>query len=392
VTASTRTVDASVLAWAASGAMSLSGPRPGGTTGPPERLVAGVAGLGRRIGAATHLRGARLELDWLALLGERAAIDGLTAGGRVSCGGATRLMRCSDGWFALGLGRPEDLELVPAWLAMSGATSDDTSWRGIERAARELPGAALSGAAAVLGIPVGVLDERSPDPTGGVVVTSSGGSGGPGTLGTRPLVVDLSALWAGPLCASLLAAAGADVVKVESSARPDVARLGSPSFHHLLNGRKRHRVVDLATSAGREALADLVATADVVVESSRPRALEQLGIVAERELARPDGPAIWVSITGHGRSSPRVAFGDDAAVAGGLVVRTDDGPWFCADAVADPLTGLAAAATALELLASGARAMVDVSMAGVAAAHAGPTLPADRSSLVAAQPRARGAG
>ena len=117
-------------------------------------------------------------------------------------------------------------------------------------------------------------------------------------------MVDLSALWAGPLCASLLAAAGAEVVKVESTARPDAARLGSPVL--LPAAQRRRSGTSWWTSRprpGREALADLVATADVVVESSRPRALEQLGIVAEREL-RPDptGPAIWVSITGHGRS------------------------------------------------------------------------------------------
>jgi crotonobetainyl-CoA:carnitine CoA-transferase CaiB-like acyl-CoA transferase len=35
-----------------------------------------------------------------------------------------------------------------------------------------------------------------------------------------------------------------------------------------------------------------------------------------------------------------VAFGDDAAVAGGLVGRSAAGPVFCGDAIADPLTGL----------------------------------------------------
>ena len=39
----------------------------------------------------------------------------------------------------------------------------------------------------------------------------------------------------------------------------------------------------------------------------------------------------------------RVALGDDAAAAGGLVGWVDDGPVFLADAVADPLTGLVAA-------------------------------------------------
>jgi crotonobetainyl-CoA:carnitine CoA-transferase CaiB-like acyl-CoA transferase len=139
------------------------------------------------------------------------------------------------------------------------------------------------------------------------------------------------------------------------------------------------------------ALARLVATADVVVEASRPRALEQLGIRARDLLAAGDGPWVWVSITGYGRAAPArdwVGFGDDAAVAGGLVVWDERGPCFCADAVADPTTGLAAAAATLMALRNGGRWLLDVSLAGTAAWLAGPTqaLPV---WLVPAPPRAR---
>ena len=44
-----------------------------------------------------------------------------------------------------------------------------------------------------------------------------------------PLVVDLAALWAGPLAASLLTMAGARVIKIESRTRPDAARRASGS-------------------------------------------------------------------------------------------------------------------------------------------------------------------
>jgi crotonobetainyl-CoA:carnitine CoA-transferase CaiB-like acyl-CoA transferase len=83
-----------------------------------------------------------------------------------------------------------------------------------------------------------------------------------------------------------------------------------------------------------------------------------------------------------------VAFGDDAAVAGGLVVDQDGLPRFCADAIADPLTGLAAADACLEALEAGGRWLLDVSMAAVAAEMAGPTLPLD-PVLEASPPRAR---
>ena len=88
----------------------------------------------------------------------------------------------------------------------------------------------------------------------------------------------------------------------------------------------------------------------MVITSARPRAFEQLGLTPEALFAR--NPRLtWVAITGYGwwgDGADRVAFGDDAAAAGGLVRRTARGePRFLGDALADPLTGLAAAAGAL---------------------------------------------
>ncbi len=105
-----------------------------------------------------------------------------------------------------------------------------------------------------------------------------------------------------------------------------------------------------------------------MVTAARPRALAQLGLVAE-DRVRPGGPRVWLSITGYGGDGPsadRVAFGDDAAVAGGLVVWDDQGPCFCGDAVADPLSGLAGAAAVLAALERGGGWVVEVSMADVA--------------------------
>ncbi len=86
-----------------------------------------------------------------------------------------------------------------------------------------------------------------------------------------------------------------------------------------------------------------------------------------------------------------IAFGDDAAAAGGLVVWKDHVPLFCADALADPVTGLTAADACLRALTSGGRWLLDVSMSAVSAALTGPTLPAARD-LKVAPPRARPVG
>ena len=77
-------------------------------------------------------------------------------------------------------------------------------------------------------------------------------------------------------------------------------------------------------------------------------------------------PRVWLMISGYGSqgsSSDRVAFGDDAAVAGGLVAWDGPAPCFCGDAVADPLAGLAGAASVLAALESGGAWIIEASMA-----------------------------
>ncbi len=227
---------------------------------------------------------------------------------------------------------------------------------------------------ALLGLPIGALPAAPwPEP-----VPAPGERPLPDSIERRRstdlLVVDLSSMWAGPLAGAVLAAAGARVLKVESSRRPDGARLGPPELFDRWNSGKERVAVDLSADGGRRELEHLLRSADVVIESSRPRALAQLGIDADA-MVGDDGPDVWVSITGHGRTGdagPRVAFGDDAAVAGGLVTRWQGEPCFVADAVADPLTGLVAAAAALEAVAGGARGLLDVPMALVAAHFAAP--------------------
>jgi crotonobetainyl-CoA:carnitine CoA-transferase CaiB-like acyl-CoA transferase len=139
-------------------------------------------------------------------------------------------------------------------------------------------------------------------------------------------------------------------------------------------------------------LRGLLQAADVVIEGSRPRALRQWGVDAKALLADGDGPRVWVSITGYGREGPageRVAFGDDAAAAGGLLGRDAAGPCFLADAVADPLTGIAAASAVTTALAEGGSWLLDAALAKVAASVADPQ-PTSRSVTgPVVRPRAR---
>jgi hypothetical protein len=359
-------------AWAASGAMALTGRFGEAPLVAPSGVVGRIRALGEPIG-----------VDPLPLLGERSAAGGLTRAGDTTCGGAGRLLRAADGWVAVNLARDDDLVSVPAWLEVDAG---DDPWPAVLATVPERPVAELVERATLLGLPVAALGEVAP-PIGGPVRTTRVANAAP--LDRPPLVVDLSSLWAGPLCARLLADRGAEVVKVESTARPDGARRGPAPFYDRLHAGTASVAVDLRSDAGRAALRALLERADVVIEASRPRALAQLGIDSTALLAAPEGPRVWVSITGYGRDRDRVAFGDDAAVAGGLVADDGRGPCFVADAVADPLTGVAAAAGMVAALAAGGCWLLDVSMAAVAASVAGPDRGARWSSdptLAAAAP------
>jgi hypothetical protein len=313
------------------------------------------------------------ELDLRGVLAGRAAEAGWRRQGSVSANGTCRLLPAADGWLAINLARPVDVHSLPAVLRRE-VTGDP--WDELRSEAAGRPAADLAAAAQLVGIPAAVLGSDCPAPVRLSRI---------GTRLTPPpahgVVLDLSAMWAGPLCASILGRAGWRVLKVEDSRRPDGARFGPPKFYASLHAGQAVIRLDFGTAAGRAELHRLADKAAIVVESSRRRALRGLGLIAEDWIAAAPG-RIWVCITGYGREDPqqRVAFGDDAAVAGGLVAYAADGtPVFCGDALADPLTGLYAALAAMAGHAAGGGELIDVAMAGVSAhvarRPAGPLLP-----------------
>ncbi|HKP40929.1 CoA transferase [Mycobacterium sp.] len=303
-----------------------------------------------------------VAVDAAQVIAGRAALLGLSPGGRSSAGGAARLMESRDGWCALTLSRRDDIDAVPA-LVESDAVGDDP-WPAVQRWVGEHESAAVTYRGRLLGLPVAALGETPAAPPR---IRSAGAPTMPRRL-SGLLVADLSSMWAGPLCGQLLAQAGATVVKVESKVRPDGTRAGSPAFFDWMNSGKLSYTVDFVDPAG---LRQLLEAADVVIESSRPAALTHRGL-GPADVAPRDG-RVWVRITGHGTDGEQanwVAFGDDAAVSGGLVGNAEDGPVFCGDAIADPLTGLHAAVAVAESLSRGGGELIEISMAAVAATYA----------------------
>jgi hypothetical protein len=405
------TRSASIL-WAESGAQFLTG-RP---EDPPLPCPAPLASCARGAWLAlAELAGGALDPGFPAhqLLGERAALLGLRRRGAISPGGACRLLDCADGQLALNLPRADDWQLLHAWLE-----HPVENWDEIARVLRSRDVDTLVDRGRLLGLavapsrpPQSGAGRRAPDwyradyaqsadAQSADAQSADAQSEGAHPAGeprrTRPLVIDLSSLWAGPLCTQVLGDMGARVIKVESLSRPDGARLGPPAFFDLLNGSKQSVALDLSADCGRRQLRALLACADIVVESARPRGLEQMGIDAA-DIVREGAGRVWLSITGYGRAAPMrdwIAYGDDAGVAAGLswLLRERHGQnLFCADAIADPLAGLHAALLAWTVWSRGGAALLDVSLCGVLAhcIASGATDTQETTGMAVAPPRAR---
>jgi len=278
----------------------------------------------------------------------RDAPGGLVEPGLFSANRHCRLLPTRDGWAALNLARADDSDLV---LALAGAAHDP--WAAAGGIAAQAGSLEFRDWAIALQLPVAIPGEAEPLELAALA-----------TDRIQCRVLDISALWAGPLCAGLLGRMGAQVLRIDSIGRPDPTAQGSPRLDALINAGKQRLPLDLRTVAGRSRLLAEVAACDVLVTSARPAALARLGLE----------PAMfahltWVAITAHGFTGPgaaRVGFGDDCAIAGGLYDRTTDEPRFVGDALADPLTGLEAARAVI----AGRTGLIDMAMARVAASYA----------------------
>jgi crotonobetainyl-CoA:carnitine CoA-transferase CaiB-like acyl-CoA transferase len=130
---------------------------------------------------------------------------------------------------------------------------------------------------------------------------------------TQPLsgirVVDLSRLLPGAFATLMLAELGAEVIKVEDPVGGDPMRQlpplidGRGIYDLLLNRGKKSVALDLRVPANAAVLEKLVAGADVVVESFRPRTARRLGVAGD-QLRRRHPRLVHCAITGYGQSGP----------------------------------------------------------------------------------------
>jgi crotonobetainyl-CoA:carnitine CoA-transferase CaiB-like acyl-CoA transferase len=201
-------------------------------------------------------------------------------------------------------------------------------------------------------------------PTGGQPTAPAESSGALPLTGVR--VADLTAFWAGPMATQVLAALGADVIKIEGVRRPDGMRFAGgrppcwdqwwewgPVFL-CSNTNKRGVSLELSTPQGRQAALDLIAQSDLVIENFSPRVMANFDL--EWGVVHAANPrATMVRMPAFGLDGPwrdRVGFAQTMEQASGMAWITGpaDGPPVIPRGVCDPLAGLHAAFAAIAAL------------------------------------------
>ena len=215
-------------------------------------------------------------------------------------------------------------------------------------------------------------------------------------------ILDLTHVWAGPLAPRILAALGADVVKIEAPTSRGPRSYGRTTplggwiggapgdepynvnaVFGKLQRNKKSVAVDLKTSVGRTTFLELVKNADVVMENFSARAMPSLRLDYP-VLSAANPKIIYVSMPGYGMDGPyrnRVAFGPSVEPLSGLtnvMGYGPDEPRNTAMALPDPIAALNATSAVVTALRrrqqTGRGALVEMSLHEGAAAFCGPWL------------------
>ncbi|MAH36230.1 MAG: formyl-CoA transferase [Alphaproteobacteria bacterium] len=124
------------------------------------------------------------------------------------------------------------------------------------------------------------------------------------------VVLDLTRVLAGPLCAQMLADMGAEVIKVEHPGRGDDTRHWGPPFADTeaayflgVNRNKKSLALDFKSPSGLKVLKNLVKKSDIVIDNFKPGLLDKLGLTG-RWFEQEASSVIRCSITGYGTKGP----------------------------------------------------------------------------------------
>lgn len=175
-------------------------------------------------------------------------------------------------------------------------------------------------------------------------------------------VVEMGQLIAGPFCGQVLGDLGAEVIKIEEPRTGDPMRQwgqarveGDSLWWSVLGRNKRSVALNLRDERGQELAAQLIASADIVIENFRPGSMEKWGL--DYASLRADNPGlIMVRVSGFGQTGPyasRPGYGSIGEAMGGLrhiVGDPSQPPARVGISIGDSLAGMFAALGALAAL------------------------------------------
>jgi crotonobetainyl-CoA:carnitine CoA-transferase CaiB-like acyl-CoA transferase len=184
-------------------------------------------------------------------------------------------------------------------------------------------------------------------------------------------ILDMGQFWAGPNAGRAWADAGAEVIKVESCARPDPLRIQArgiypghePGIDHwnrsgMVNERNRSKLslaIDLQKPRGRELFLELVKVSDVISQNFSTRVMPGLGLDYET-VSQVNERIIMVSIMSQGLTGPEkdyVSYGPNLEQLSGISYFSgypDDPHSSVGFALPDPLGGAVASFALLAAL------------------------------------------
>ncbi len=152
------------------------------------------------------------------------------------------------------------------------------------------------------------------------------------------IVCDFSWVGAGPIATSVLAQAGAQVIKIESTKRPDILRKGEPfkdgvssgldrsGYFSARNANKQDIALDMTHPKAREVAARLIAKSDIVINNFRVGQMEKWGLGWE-DVQKLNPRAIYVTMSLQGLQGPHsryMGFGVNLNALCGLTSRAGE--------------------------------------------------------------------
>lgn len=193
-------------------------------------------------------------------------------------------------------------------------------------------------------------------------------------------VLDFTDFLAGPYIGMYLADMGADVIKVENlksggnfvrNARPLELKTGKSMYFGNLNRNKRGVALDLKSEEGKTLFAELVKSADILIENNRPGVMKKLGFSYEacKELNKG---IIYASISGYGQYGPNSykpgydliaqAMGGSMSITGWPGMEPTRAGMAIGDMFAGLNVGIAVLASLYKRMQTGEGQMIDVAL------------------------------